>query len=50
MNSRPYEVIAIATGKGITIWQIGLTPESDGRLPTDKVAVFSGHDGEVWII
>ncbi|XP_020250512.1 protein SEH1 isoform X2 [Asparagus officinalis] len=44
---RPYEVIAVATCKGITIWHVGLTHESDGRLPTDKVALLEGHDGEV---
>lgn len=44
---RPYEIIAVATSKGIAIWHIGLNPESDGRLPTDKIAVLAGHDGEV---
>lgn len=43
-------MIAVASGKGIMIWQIGLYPESDGRLPTDKVALLPGHDGEVCII
>ncbi|XP_072950134.1 protein SEH1 [Typha angustifolia] len=45
---RPYEVIAVATCKGIAIWHVGLNPESDGRLSTEKVALLSGHDGEVW--
>ena len=40
-------MIAVATCKGIVIWHIGVTPESDGRLPMDKVAFLSGHDGEV---
>lgn len=44
---RPYEVIAVATCKGIAVWHVGLTPESDGRLPKEKVALLSGHDGEV---
>nr|CAD1824053.1 unnamed protein product [Ananas comosus var. bracteatus] len=45
---RPYEIIAVATCKGIAVWHIGLNPESDGRLPTEKVALLSGHDDEVW--
>ncbi|XP_059643233.1 protein SEH1 [Cornus florida] len=45
---RPYEVIAVATCKGITIWHLGLNPEVDGRLSVDKVALLSGHKGEVW--
>uniref|UniRef100_A0A0D9YBT5 Anaphase-promoting complex subunit 4 WD40 domain-containing protein n=1 Tax=Oryza glumipatula TaxID=40148 RepID=A0A0D9YBT5_9ORYZ len=44
---RPYEIIAVATCKGIAIWHIGLSAESDGSLSTENVAVLSGHDGEV---
>ncbi|KAF9602083.1 hypothetical protein IFM89_024850 [Coptis chinensis] len=45
---RPYEVIAVATGKGIAIWHIGLMPDTDGKLSVEKVALLSGHEGEVW--
>ncbi|CAL5433820.1 unnamed protein product [Camellia sinensis] len=45
---RPYEVIAVATHKGITIWHLGLNPGLDGRLSVGKVALLSGHVGEVW--
>ncbi|MQM12078.1 hypothetical protein Taro_044993 [Colocasia esculenta] len=45
---RPYELIAVATCKGIAIWHLGLTPDFDGRLSTEKVALLSGHDHEVW--
>ncbi|XP_023547085.1 protein SEH1 [Cucurbita pepo subsp. pepo] len=45
---RPYEVIAVATQKGIAIWRLGLNPDSDGRLSTERVALLSGHNGEVW--
>ncbi|KAL6842771.1 hypothetical protein ACP4OV_027615 [Aristida adscensionis] len=45
---RPYEIIAVATSKGIAIWHIGLNPDSDGGLSTENVAVLSGHSGEVW--
>ncbi|KAF5938459.1 hypothetical protein HYC85_022718 [Camellia sinensis] len=45
---RPYEVIAVATHKGITIWHLGLNPDLDGRLSVGKVALLSGHVGEVW--
>ncbi|XP_022843318.1 protein SEH1 [Olea europaea var. sylvestris] len=45
---RPYELIAVATNKGIAIWHLGTNPDSNGRLFTEKVAVLSGHDGEVW--
>lgn len=47
MCFRPYEIIAVATCKGIAIWHIGLSAESDGSLSTENVAVLSGHDGEV---
>ncbi|GAY39260.1 hypothetical protein WN944_012886 [Citrus x changshan-huyou] len=45
---RPYEVIAVATQKGIAIWHVGANPELDGRLSVEKVALLSGHGGEVW--
>ncbi|BFG31910.1 hypothetical protein CerSpe_181840 [Prunus speciosa] len=45
---RPYEVIAVATHKGIAIWHLGLNPDSDGRLSLEKIAQLSGHNGEVW--
>ncbi|KAL0015971.1 hypothetical protein SO802_003040 [Lithocarpus litseifolius] len=45
---RPYEVIAVATLKGIAIWHLGLDPDLDGRLSVEKVALLSGHEGEVW--
>ncbi|KAJ4749599.1 Nucleoporin SEH1 [Rhynchospora pubera] len=46
---RPYELIAVASYKGIAIWHVGLNPGSDGRLSTKKVALLPGHDGEqVW--
>ncbi|KAK9268602.1 hypothetical protein L1049_000357 [Liquidambar formosana] len=45
---RPYEVIAVATHKGIAIWHIGLNPDLDGRLSVEKVALLLGHEGEVW--
>lgn len=45
---RPYEVVSVATHKGIGIWQVGLAPDLDGRLPVKKAASLSGHQGEVW--
>lgn len=45
---RPYEIIAVASFKGIAIWHVGLSPGPDGKLSTKKVALLSGHDGEVW--
>ncbi|KAG7952921.1 hypothetical protein I3843_12G084100 [Carya illinoinensis] len=45
---RPYEVIAVATHKGISIWHLGLDPDLDGRLSVEKVALLSSHKGEVW--
>ncbi|CAK9163049.1 unnamed protein product [Ilex paraguariensis] len=45
---RPYEVIAIATHRGIAIWHMELKPDPGGRLSVEKVASLSGHDGEVW--
>ncbi|KAI5655354.1 hypothetical protein M9H77_32541 [Catharanthus roseus] len=45
---RPYEVIAVATLKGISIWHVGSNPDPDGRLSVERVALLSGHGGEVW--
>ncbi|KAG9448409.1 hypothetical protein H6P81_014537 [Aristolochia fimbriata] len=45
---RPYEMVAVATSKGIAIWHLKLNSEMDGRIPVEKVALLSGHDGEVW--
>ncbi|XAR55123.1 hypothetical protein NMG60_11030522 [Bertholletia excelsa] len=45
---RPYDVIAIATKKGIALWHLVLNPEHDGKLSAEKVASLSGHKGEVW--
>ncbi|KAK3000701.1 hypothetical protein RJ639_022462, partial [Escallonia herrerae] len=45
---RPYEVIAVATHKGIAIWYIGLYPDPDGKLSVETAALLSGHGGEVW--
>ncbi|CAH8255858.1 unnamed protein product [Arabidopsis lyrata] len=45
---RPYEVVAVATHKGIGIWHVGLAPDLEGRLPVKKVSSLSGHQGEVW--
>ncbi|GAB2252600.1 hypothetical protein Droror1_Dr00005447 [Drosera rotundifolia] len=48
---RPYEIIAIATQKGVALWHVGLEPNVDGRLLVEKVASLSSHEGEasqVW--
>ncbi|KAG5531409.1 hypothetical protein RHGRI_026137 [Rhododendron griersonianum] len=34
---RPYEVITIGTHKQIAIWHLGLNPNLDGKLSTEKV-------------
>uniref|UniRef100_A0A7N0RC20 Uncharacterized protein n=1 Tax=Kalanchoe fedtschenkoi TaxID=63787 RepID=A0A7N0RC20_KALFE len=46
---RPFEIIAIATGKGISVWNIGSNPDPDGRLSVERAAFLSAHGGgEVW--
>ncbi|GAU23002.1 hypothetical protein TSUD_297470 [Trifolium subterraneum] len=45
---RPYEIIAVATHKGLSIWHLGLNPDHNGRLSVDRVALLSGHEGAVW--
>ncbi|OAY56381.1 protein SEH1 [Manihot esculenta] len=45
---RPYEMVAVATHKGIAIWHLGLNPDLDGRLSVENVAMLSGFEGEVW--
>ncbi|RZC80013.1 hypothetical protein C5167_042596 [Papaver somniferum] len=44
---RPYEVVDVATHKGIAMWHLGLNPGSGGRLFVEKVALLSGHEGEM---
>ncbi|KAK1430634.1 hypothetical protein QVD17_13516 [Tagetes erecta] len=45
---RPYELIAVATSNGISIWQMASMPDPSGRLSVEKVAMFPCHDNEVW--
>ncbi|KAH0451292.1 hypothetical protein IEQ34_018591 [Dendrobium chrysotoxum] len=45
---RPFEVIAVASCKGIAIWHVWLNSGTDGRLSTEKVVLLSGHDNEIW--
>ncbi|KAH9308921.1 hypothetical protein KI387_036832, partial [Taxus chinensis] len=45
---RPYELIAIASSKGVSIWHIELDPNINERPKLKRVATLSGHDGEVW--
>ncbi|XP_021754326.1 protein SEH1-like [Chenopodium quinoa] len=45
---RPYEIISVATQMGIAIWHVGLNPDVDGHLSVEKLALLSGHHGEVW--
>lgn len=46
---RPYEAIAVATRKGVTIWHVGLNCDLGRRLSVEKVALLSGYEGEVSI-
>ncbi|XP_024996867.1 protein SEH1 isoform X2 [Cynara cardunculus var. scolymus] len=45
---RPFELIAVATSKGISIWQMASNPDPDGRLSIEKVMTFPCHDNKVW--
>lgn len=45
---RPYEMVAVATRKGIALWHVGMQPDLDGRLSAKNVALLHGHEGEVW--
>lgn len=45
---RPYELIAIAGSRGVSIWHIELVSENNERPLLNRVATLSGHDGEVW--
>ncbi|CAM8989229.1 unnamed protein product [Rhodiola kirilowii] len=48
---RPYEIIAVATIKGISVWNVGINPDNDGRLSVQRAALLSAHEGgEVWQI
>ncbi|CAL1373554.1 unnamed protein product [Linum trigynum] len=41
---RPYEVIAVATHKGIALWHLGSNPDVQGRLAVERVALLSGYE------
>ena len=41
-------MIALSTNKGIAIWHVGSEPDTSGRLSVERVALLSGHKGEVW--
>ncbi|KAI3504898.1 hypothetical protein L1887_26679 [Cichorium endivia] len=45
---RPFELMAVATSKDISIWQMASNPDLDGRLFIEKVVTFPCHDNEVW--
>ncbi|XP_057818157.2 protein SEH1 isoform X2 [Cryptomeria japonica] len=45
---RPYELIAIAGSKGVSIWHVELDPNTNERPKLTRVATFTGHVGEVW--
>uniref|UniRef100_A0A0D6R557 Anaphase-promoting complex subunit 4 WD40 domain-containing protein n=1 Tax=Araucaria cunninghamii TaxID=56994 RepID=A0A0D6R557_ARACU len=45
---RPYELIAIASNKGVSIWHIELDPNTNERPLLNRVATLSGHLGEIW--
>lgn len=46
---RPYEIIAVATWKGIAIWHVDMNSDSSSEWNScKKVALLSDHDSEVW--
>ncbi|GKA07836.1 protein SEH1, partial [Tanacetum coccineum] len=45
---RPYELIAVSTSKGISIWQMASNPDPNGRLSVEKAVTFPCIDNEVW--
>lgn len=47
-SPRPYEIIAVATWKGIAIWHVNMSSDSSsGHNSSKKVALLSDHDSEV---
>lgn len=42
--------MAVATCKGIAIWHLVSDSDTDGRISEEKVALLSGHDGEVCLL
>nr|GEW92758.1 protein SEH1 [Tanacetum cinerariifolium] len=43
---RPYELIAVSTTKGISIWQMASNPDPNGRLSVEKAVMFPCIDSE----
>uniref|UniRef100_A0A251V7J7 WD40/YVTN repeat-like-containing domain-containing protein n=1 Tax=Helianthus annuus TaxID=4232 RepID=A0A251V7J7_HELAN len=47
---RPYELIAVATSNGLSIWKMASNPDHNGRLSVEKVVTFPCHENEVYVL
>jgi hypothetical protein len=45
--SRPFELIAVASGKSVSIWRLEFPLDSQGRLVVTRSARLTDHNGEV---
>lgn len=45
--SRPFELIAVASGKSVSIWRLEFPLDSQGRLVVTRAARLIDHNGEV---
>lgn len=45
---RPYEMIAVASGDGASIWQVKFLPTVHEKVSVQRVARLTGFDEEVW--
>lgn len=45
---RPYEVIAVASGDGISIWQVNFMPTTHEKCSVQRITRLTGFEKEVW--
>ncbi|MFS7953088.1 putative Sec13/Seh1 family protein [Helianthus anomalus] len=47
---RPYELIAVATSNGLSIWKMASNPDHNRSFPVENVVTFPCHDNEVYVL
>lgn len=45
---RPYELIAVSSGRAVSIWRLEFSSDSQGRISVSRVAHLQDHNSEVW--
>jgi hypothetical protein len=46
---RPYELIAVSSGRAVSIWRLEFSSDSQGRISVSRVAHLQDHNSEVCV-